>query len=79
MTITLDVTHKVDFVEKFINRYDTEPTLLIHCVCGKEFEYSENMYNKETRLLWCCPKCDAKLYFEDTEDHRNKIVQVIEE
>jgi hypothetical protein len=79
MTITLDVTDKVGFKEKWINEDDENPTMLIRCVCGKEFEYSENIYNKETRLLWDCPECEAKLYFEDTEDHRNKIVRVIEE
>lgn len=74
----IDVTDKVDFVERWVTVHDDEPTLFFRCVCGKEFEYDDKSYNAKTRLLWQCPECDAKLYFESSGDNKSKVVQVIE-
>lgn len=75
--IKIDVTDKVDFVERWVNVNDDESTLFFRCVCEKEFKYDEKFYDADTRLLWQCPECNAELYFENSGEKKNAIIQVI--
>lgn len=70
----IDITDKVQFIESD----DDDFTFFIKCVCGDIFPYPNNIYNESTRMLWECPKCGAKLYFRDSHEHGNRIIQVIE-
>lgn len=51
----------------------------ITCICNMAFPYTDDFYIKETRQMWHCPHCGAKLYFRDAGEKRNRIVQVMDD